>query len=200
MVEAAGRQVAIGCCDHTGWAVLVTVAGDAARPQIVDRRRVELVDPSLPRQAYHAAVGLPLPDAGRLITEVEASALAVTAAQLATLRAELTDLGTEVVGIAVADAAQVPDDLAVVLARHPLLHAGEAALYRDALVEAACATDLAVTRFAHGDAIGQAAVALGVGRDELDGRLIELRRDLGAPWSADHRHAAAAALLALPST
>ena len=96
-----------------------------------------------------------------------------------------------------AHASDVPHDLATVLAKHPLLHAGEAALYRDALVDAASAIGLAVIRFEHGDAIGQAATTAGMSTDELGARLTDLRRDLGAPWNADHRRAAAAALLAL---
>lgn len=199
MGDRSTRRMAIGCSDHTGWAVLVSVAGDAARPEVVDRRRVELVDPSLPRQAYHAAAGLPLDEATRLIEQVGSSALEVTEHQLRSLRADLDRLDAEVAGLAVADAADVPADLATVLAKHPLLHAGEAALYRDALVDAASSIGLAVTRFEHRDAIGQAAVTAGMSAEELGARLTALRRDLGAPWNADHRRAAAAALLVLSS-
>ncbi len=40
----------IGVSDHGGWAVLVTVAADGA---ILDRRRVELVDDTLPALPHH---------------------------------------------------------------------------------------------------------------------------------------------------
>ena len=48
------RPVALGWRSHSGWAVLVAVGGSAARPVVLDRQRVELVDGSLPRQPYHA--------------------------------------------------------------------------------------------------------------------------------------------------
>jgi hypothetical protein len=38
---------------------------------------------------------------------------------------------------------------------------------------------------------------MAMSRDVLDARLTALRRDLGPPWNADHRRAAAAALLVL---
>jgi hypothetical protein len=40
----------IGISDHRGWAVLVTVARDGT---LLDRRRVELVDETLPSLPHH---------------------------------------------------------------------------------------------------------------------------------------------------
>jgi hypothetical protein len=197
MASTARPAAAIGCSDHTGWAVLVTLTGDAAAPRVLDRRRVTLVDEALPRMAYHAAASLPRTQAEALIAEVEASAVTESTAQLGALLADVGELGYEVTGVAIGDAPQVPDDLDLVLAKHHLLHAGEGALFREALVEAAAEHGLAITRFPHKDALGQAAAAHGVDPAALSSRLGELRRDLGAPWNADHRSAAAAALLTL---
>ncbi|MET0727205.1 MAG: hypothetical protein ABWZ76_02775 [Acidimicrobiales bacterium] len=200
MTASARPRVAVGCADHTGWAVLVTLAGDPTAMRVVDRRRVELVSATLPRMAYHAAAQGPRPDAARLIAEVEASALEVSTSQLRSLLADLDALGVDAVGIAVAAAGEVPADLDVLLTKHPLLHAAEGALYREALVEAAAALGLPVTRFEHRDAVSQAAGSLGLPAGTLTTRLTDLRRELGAPWNADHRSAAASALLTLGAT
>ena len=49
----------------------------------------------------------------------------------------------------------------------------------------------------HKDTIDAAAALLGVRSTALTATLTALRRELGAPWQADHRTAAAAALVAL---
>jgi hypothetical protein len=49
----------------------------------------------------------------------------------------------------------------------------------------------------HKGTVEQASAALGVSAGALTATLTGLRRELGAPWQADHRDAAAAALVAL---
>ncbi len=62
----------IGISDHGGWAVLVTVARDGT---LLDRRRVELVDDSLPALPHHhEGQGLPVDEAVALVERVRASA------------------------------------------------------------------------------------------------------------------------------
>jgi hypothetical protein len=52
----------------------VAVGGEASLLHVIDRRRLELGDASLPAQAYHAARGLPHRDAEALVRRAEASA------------------------------------------------------------------------------------------------------------------------------
>jgi hypothetical protein len=50
-------ETIVGCSVGTGWAVLVSIAAegpDFAEPEVVDRRRVDLV-PGPDRFAYHLA-------------------------------------------------------------------------------------------------------------------------------------------------
>lgn len=62
----------IGVSDHGGWAVLVTAARDGT---LLDRRRVELVDDSLPSiPHHHECQMLPLDEAVALVDRVRASA------------------------------------------------------------------------------------------------------------------------------
>lgn len=192
-----GMRAAIGCRDHSGWAVLVGVGGDPAAPTVLARERVTLVEDDL-RMAYHLAAEGPRHEAGGLIQRVERQAEegAIDAVRdlVDRLRAERHD----VVGLAVAAGnTPMPDALDTILASHALVHAAEGELYRDALASAADVCQLPLTRFAHTHAIAEAAAALGVHADGLDARLRALGKALGPPWQKDHRDAAAAALLVL---
>ena len=178
--------------EHSGWAAAVTVS---AQPAVLDRRRVLLCDPELPRQVYHAAVGLDLDEARALVVGVERSAAACAERELAGIVADLSVAGHRICGVGVAvGASQVPEELAVVLGSHPLLHAAEGELYREALADAAEAAGLPVVRFTSRNLLAQAESA--VGRPIVD-TLAGLGRGLGPPWAKDQKEAAAAALLAL---
>jgi hypothetical protein len=191
-------QAAIGCRDHSGWAVLVALGGDPAQPKLLARQRVTLVDDSLPRQVYHAALEHELDAAAAMVTEVERAASKGARAAIRGLVKELEVDRHRVVGLAVAaGTANVPTDLATVLASHTFVHAAEGELYRDALAGAGPRCGLAVTRYPSKHAIAEAAAALGVDTSALDERLKALGKPLGPPWQKDHREAAAGALLVL---
>jgi hypothetical protein len=191
-------DVAIGCRDHSGWAVMVGIGGDPSAPQVVARERVELVDEALPRMAYHAALEVDLDEAAKLIAEVERSAEAFAERSLATMVEQLHRDGHHVVGVAVAASSSPPPaELAKVLASHSFVHAAEGELYRDALAEASARLGLPLTRYANKHAIGEAAAALGVDTEALGARVASLRKVVGPPWQKDHREATAAALLVL---
>src|SRR5580765_3662662 len=68
------KPVAVGVDDHRGWANLVSVALHGGRTVVVDRRRVELIDPHLPGQPHHhEAQGLALDEARELVRRVAES-------------------------------------------------------------------------------------------------------------------------------
>jgi hypothetical protein len=189
-------EVALGFKPHTGWAVAVMVGGDARKPVVFDRCRVTLCPPDLPRQVYHHAQSLTPARAVRAVVDVEdavdiASDLVLgELAERATFHGELVAVGI------VGEPRSVPD-LKHVLASHALLHLAEGELYRGALDDAAHERGLAVSLTSHKETIGRASASLGVSSSALEATLTGLRRELGAPWQADHRAAAAAALVAL---
>ena len=77
----------VGIAHHFGWAVAVTASTDH---RVVDRRRIELVEPgTAPAPIHHE--GKPLDDvaAAKLVAEVRASALRATAAELDQLAADI---------------------------------------------------------------------------------------------------------------
>src|SRR2546426_8134359 len=61
------KHAALGFRAHSGWAALVVVAAPSRSPAVIDRRRIELVDPGIPKQPYHAAQKLDLKEAEELV-------------------------------------------------------------------------------------------------------------------------------------
>ncbi len=189
-------ELAWGCKPHSGWAIAVLVGGSATEPLVLDRRRVQLCPDDLPRQVYHAALGLPRPRAAALVAKVDAAVAAMTADVLSELTELARDRG-DLIAIAVIGRPRAIPQLESVLASHALLHAAEGELYRGALDDAAEVRGLAVVTAPSKGTMEDAAAALGTTRDLLASRLTALRTELGAPWQADHKDATAAALMAL---
>ncbi len=190
-------HIAAGFAVHTGWAQLVLLAGDLRQPLVLDRRRVTLVPEDLPGAVYHAAQGLPLDEAERLVEKVHAAVEDLAPGVLAAVDEAASEDGRLVaVGISGGAPRDVPE-LTKVLSAHNLLHLAEGELYRGALWDAAADRGLPVAPLSTKHWAQDAAAALGTTADRVATRLAELRVDLGAPWRLDHKVATAAALTAL---
>ena len=186
--------IALGFSPHSGWATAVSLRLERRRPLVLQRVRLELCDPVLPGQVFHAAAALAdLADAAALVEEVHSDVAVRTRKAVADLVAAHSSR-TVVAAAVPSGSTEPPDDLATILGSHTLLHTAEGALYRDALADAAADAGLRVEQPPARDLLAHASAILGVDvRAALDG----LRKDLGAPWTADHKSAAAAAWLAL---
>ena len=91
------RRAAIGFADHTGWAIAVVVAEREASFDVLCRERLQLLDPSLPAQAYHAVTERGMPP--EVIKVVEESALACALNEVTRLWDLVTTAGFEDVSI-----------------------------------------------------------------------------------------------------
>src|SRR6516162_8819412 len=79
--------VRVGIAHHLGWAVAVTAS---AGHDVVDRRRIELIEPGVPAAPIeHEAKPLNDDAAARMVAAVRASALRATGASLDRLAASL---------------------------------------------------------------------------------------------------------------
>ncbi|HWY47601.1 MAG TPA: hypothetical protein VNX70_09475 [Bryobacteraceae bacterium] len=68
--------VLMGVADRNRWTALVCVSVKDGSPEVVVRRRVELIEPGLPKQPYeHETVGMNTVEAERLAQEVRDSAV-----------------------------------------------------------------------------------------------------------------------------
>lgn len=199
-VTKRGAQAALGFRAHSGWAALVAIAGPPRAPAVIDRRRIELVDPGIPDsvQPYHTAAELDLKEAERFVRRCSDAARHL--AQRA-LRAVIEDLGKKghvVVGCGLLLASGRPaTTLAATLASHALIHTAEGQLFRDALTHASEHCGLPVTAVRERELFAAAAAQLGVAADELQRQIAELGRPIGPPWRQDEKYAALAGWLAL---
>lgn len=192
---------ALGFKLHTGWAVLVAVAGRPDEIQVLFRRRIELLPPKspIPRFVYHEASEMPLAKATDLVqrgmkASQEAARLAVKDAV-----EELLSRGVTVDGCGVLSGSTVvPKDLAAILRSHPLIHAAEGALFQNAVISACEGRGLTVVARER-EVWVRAASAWDITEPALRKNVDRLRKTLGPPWSADHKTSTAVALLALKS-
>jgi hypothetical protein len=178
----------LGIADHFGWAVAVTASADH---EVVDRRRIELVEPGVTPAPIHYDSGkLDLAATTALVAEVRASVMRATSAALDQIAAALPE---PVVSISLrAWPPDFPDDIAV-QRRVPYESRADAVMYRQILSELAHARGWRVHLYLAKDVLGQAARLLSDRADEvLDGP----RQRLGPPWTKDHRVALAATIVA----
>jgi hypothetical protein len=191
--------VVVGVADHNGWAALVCVSVKDGSPEVVDRRRVELIEPGLPMQPYeHDTVGMNAAEAERLVQEVRDSASHCAEHALSRLR---SSLGTtrEILSIALRTAPlpRFPGSVAEVHASWPVRVRADAMLYHDALSTSAASLGIDVDIFPRGEERQRAAEAAATTAERLDRFLSSLRTSLGPPWQQDHQAAAARAIAAL---
>jgi hypothetical protein len=178
----------LGIAHHLGWAVAVTVSNDHA---VVDRRRIELVEPGVATAPIHHE-GKPLDDAAAadLVALVRASAVRATSDALDEIA---TAVPAPIVSMSLrAWSPDFPDDI-VVQRRAPYESHADSIMYREVLADAARARGWDVHFFDAKDVEARATSTLGERADEI---LFGPRATLGPPWAKDHRMALAATIVA----
>jgi hypothetical protein len=177
---ARASSAVIGVSDHGGWAVLVTAAADGT---LLDRRRVELVDEDLPKIPHHSeGQRLPIDEAVALVERVRASA--ERHAKLC-MDAVATTAPARILGVALRQCPALPPTVAERIQDYRSQNVADWVMYRRALAAAAEARGWAVHWYDAKRVF-----------ENLDARLLDLRKSIGPPWSNDHRLAMAAAIAA----
>jgi hypothetical protein len=128
--------VRLGIADHLGWAVAVTASADH---EVVDRRRIELVEPGISQAPIHyESRRLDVDATVAPVAQVQASAARATAAALDEIAAALP---APIVSSSLRDwPPDVPDDIAV-QRRTPYEALADPAMYRQLLAELARGRD-----------------------------------------------------------
>jgi len=186
----------LGIAHHFGWAVAVTASADH---RIVDRRRIELIEPGVPTAPIHHEGGPhdlhrsaePLSDEGlaALVAYVRGSVVRSAAAALDELA---TAVPAPIVSMSLrAWAADFPQDIAV-QRRVPYESRADSVMYCQVLAELGRERGWAICFYNPKDVEDRAVRILGERANEvLHGPLTTL----GPPWSKDHRLALAATIL-----
>lgn len=191
----------IGFKVHTGWTTHVVVSGERPIMEVFARGRTELLpaDGSIPRFVYHEAAQLSEAGGAGLVSRAQSAARKAAAENVSAVLAGMRSRGVVVKTCAlVAGASRLRPGAALpaILQSHPLIHAAEGALFRDA-VDAACREcGLALVIVPESDAWAEAARACNCTEPDVRQYVAALRGIVGPPWGADEKIATAAALAA----
>jgi hypothetical protein len=180
--------VRVGIAHHLGWAVAVTAS---AGHKVVDRRRIELIEPGMPTAPIeHDARPLDDGAAARMVAEVRPAALRATSASLDQLAASLAG---PLISVSVrAWPLGFPYDIAA-QRRPPYASRADSVMYCQVVAECADERGWEVHFFDAQAVEAQAARILGARAGEV---LHGPRATLGPPWTKDHRIALAATVVA----
>jgi hypothetical protein len=184
----------LGVADHNGWAVCVTVAVSNGAPVVIDRRRLELIEPGLPSQPYHhETLRMPLADAEALVLRVRESVSRTTEARVSELRDALP---YTIVAMTLRNPPMtyVPRTVVEAHASYNVMCRADAMLYHDALATTATRLGLALELHDRGTEVERAADRLTVSVEDVERYLHDTGKRLGPPWQKEHRLAAAAAI------
>src|SRR5262245_26683076 len=194
-------KVALGLKAHSGWAALVALADGAGRPEIVERRRIDLV---LPEEAgwakapYHAAEELQPADARRMVERGVEAAHRGAEREMWAVVDRARAAGHAIAGCAVLMGTPMPAwSTDEILAVHFRMHKAEGVLFREALAAAATACGLRLVPIPEKELAAHAAHALGTPGAALQKTIAALGKVAGPPWGKDQKESALAALVAL---
>jgi hypothetical protein len=183
---------AIGVTVKSGWACVVLLAGPAARPRVIDSRRIELSDPAIPeaRQPYHAGFGTAR-SAGAERSRLVAGVTRFGRRSVMDVIRHYRSLGHRVTGAGIIvgsliDPKQIAND-------HIRIHAMEGQLFREVVRNAAARMRLRCWICRERDLIAQSAKALQRSEGVLRRTVAALGEDVDGPWRAEHKAAALAA-------
>jgi hypothetical protein len=195
-----GNTAALGFRAHSGWAVGVALGGPWRSPEVIDRRRIALIETGSPGgvQPYHAARTMDLPKADEfiqgVIAAIDRSALASVRAFAEAIRGKNQKITC--CGIVLASGRALPS-LEATLRSHAMVHSAEGELYRAAIASVAKNLSWRCIRVPERDLYKVAAKQLRIPEPKLKIRITEMGRSLGSPWSADEKCATLVAWLAL---
>jgi hypothetical protein len=197
-------KVALGLKAHSGWAVLVVIGNSGNKFQVVDRRRIELVeerDSAWAKQPYHAAEGLDAEQARLLVKRGTAAAYRIAQREMRAEVKRLREQEHEIVACAVLVANPMPEwSVAEILAVHFRMHKAEGVLFPDALARAADMCGLNLIRIPEKLLSEHAEKTVATSLNGVMRTVTTLGKTVGSPWGKDQKNAALAAIVALQGT
>jgi hypothetical protein len=193
-------RVALGWKAHSGWAALVCIGVDADAVQVLDRRRVELIEDGAlwAKQPYHSAEFLVRDEARELVKRGTESARRVAARAMQEAVARSRSSKHEIVACAVLTPDPMPQwSTDEILAVHFRMHKAEGVLFPDVLCRAAETCRLTLVAVPEKQLEALAVKALRTPLAKVMETVATLGKTVGAPWGKDQKTATVAALIAL---
>ena len=194
------KSAALGFRAHSGWAAAVALGGSPRSPEVIDRRRIALIESGSPGgvQPYHVARTMDLPKAEEFIKGVIAAIGRAALIAVRDLAEAINGMGQQIscCGIVLASGRALPS-LEATLRSHAMVHTAEGELYRAAIAKAAKNLSWRCVRVPERDLYKLAAKRLRIPEPKLRLRITEMGRAVGSPWSADEKSATLVAWLAM---
>jgi hypothetical protein len=190
-------RIAVGLKSHSGWAVLVAIGRSGKELQVVDRRRIELIEPGATwaKQPYHAAEDLPSDKAGQVVERGVDLAHRVASREMRALVERSRNAGHEIIGCAILIGTPMPEwTTDQILSVHMRMHKAEGILFPTALARAAEACEIKVFEISEKDMNTRAAESLDLAA--AMGTITMLGKAIGPPWGKDQKAATLAAMIA----
>lgn len=185
---------------HSGWGVLIAIAGDSHSIEVLERRRIVIADAGTVGaiQPYHHAATLDARQAEKHISRCAAVSEGLALEAVANVVSELKTRAYRVARCAVLLSSARPlPSLDKILAAHPLIHTAEGEFFRNAVRNACAALRIPVSAFPERELDVRSQAAFGRQATPIKDRIANLGRALGPPWTRDHKTAALAAAIAL---
>jgi hypothetical protein len=194
-------RVAIGIKCHSGWAATVVIGASGNEFQLIDRRRIELVernDALWAKMPYHAAEELEPGEGAELVRKGIESAHRIAIREIRFLADRILDEDHQISACAVLTPSPMPAwSRAEILAVHVRMHKAEGVLFPEATVNAAVACRLDAVEVPEKRLDQIARDAFGTRLDKVLDNLAGLGKAAGPPWRKDQKIAALAAAVAL---
>ena len=194
------KSAAIGIRVHSGWGALVAMAGQHGAEEIIERRKVVIIDPKATgvTQPYHYVQEMELRAAERHLAKCAAESRRLAMEALRQISAQLRDRSFSLVGsvILLSSARPLPD-LDEVLGSHALIHTAEGEFFRQAFRAALERLEIPVTGIRERELDDFAQKAFGRDTAEVHKKIDGMGRALGPPWTKDEKTAALAAAIVL---
>jgi hypothetical protein len=199
------KRAALGIRMHSGWGVLVAVAGDGPSLEVLERKRIVVIDSSVAgsAQPYHHGASLALGKAGlagaaRHIAECAAVSERIAVAVLEEVRRELEGRQYRIGGCAVllASGRALPA-LEKILGAHPLIHTAEGEFFRDAVRKACGWLKIPAMAIPEREVEERAKTVFGKATGRVVRSIASAGGLIGPPWTKDHKAAALAAAMML---
>jgi hypothetical protein len=194
------KRAALGIQMHSGWGVVVAVAGEIKSIEILDRRRIVTADPAVAgaNQPYHHASHLELSAAENYLASCTATSSRMASMAIEELLRELEGNRYRITGASVllASGRSLPA-VAKILASHPLIHTAEGEFFRHAVRRGCENLQIPVTAIRERELDKQAEATFGSEASRMRASIAGMRNSIGPPWTKDHKTAALAAALVL---
>lgn len=191
---------AIGIRVHSGWGALVAISGKDEAIDVLERRRIEIIDARVPgaAQPYHFAEKLDIREAEKHIAKCAAMAATMALAGVQEFVKDLHDRGYHAVTAAILlSSGRALPALERILASHPMIHTAEGEFFRRAFRESCETMKIAVIGIRERELDPRAELAFGKAAPRVKKRIDVQGCSMGPPWTADQKAAALAAAIVL---